>query len=66
MKLESVNLDKFKKEALKKEHMFMLNGAGTETPGGTMPNAQPRPYAYGFDSDRGNGVITYHNRTALR
>ena len=57
MKLESLKLDKFKNEALKKEQMFALNGSGTVTPGGHRED-----YTYGYDSDRGNGWITYHNR----
>lgn len=60
MKLESLQLEKFKADALKKEQMFALNGAGTRTPGGERED-----YSYGYDSDRGNGVITYHDRKRL-
>ena len=71
MKLESLELNKFKNDALKKGVMSKLNGgkaqAGTETRGGCRADAgDPRGhYTYGYDSDRGNGVITYHNRTYM-
>lgn len=71
MKLESLQLEKFKGNALKREQMFKLNGGtiGTPTPGGHNPNGShagyPASYDYSYDSDRG-GVITYHGRTKVR
>lgn len=71
MKLESLKEEKFKNATLKKEQMFMLNGGGTATPGGSgcgsgvsaaFPNKIYR-FDFGYDIDRGNGWITYHNRT---
>lgn len=62
MKLESLELDKFQGDVLKKEQLFELNGAGTDTPGGSRPaEGGRRAYTYGYDSDRGDHV-TYHNR----
>lgn len=61
MKLESLKLEKFEADALKKEQMFALNGGGTATPSGTRTEGG-RTYDYGYDSDRGDR-ITYHNRT---
>lgn len=63
MKLESLNLEKFKKNALKKEQLFMLNGGGTVTGEGSNPPEDKRgPYYYGYDSIRSDGRTTYHNR----
>lgn len=70
MKLESLKLDKFKGNALKKEQMFMLNGGGVATGSGNTSDVSSGNcynYDYGYDSVRndGNGgtYITYHNRS---
>lgn len=79
MKLESLKLEKFKPEALKKEQMLKLNGglalAGTVTAGGSgcannLFASDPATFyqiTYGYDADRidenGNLYRTYHNRT---
>ena len=75
MKLESLKLEKFKPEALKKEQMLKLNGgllaANTLTPAGSGcgygtvasdPNTN-YSYNFGYDVNRGDGWITYHDRT---
>lgn len=73
MKLESLQLEKFKDNSLKREQMVQLNGGGTATPAGfgcgtgtlgSNPNAV-YAYNYGYDVNR-DGVITYHARTNLR
>jgi len=69
--LESLQLDKFQDKALKKEQMFKLNGGeGTATAGGHMANGthngSPASFDYSYDSDRGDGVITYHERSNVR
>ena len=51
--------------------MFKLNGGtGTPTLGGHMANGThnsfPASYDFSFDSDRGDGVITYHGRSNVR
>lgn len=74
MKLESLKLEKFENYALKKEQMFTLNGGGTQTPGGsgcgygTVSSDYYTMYSYdyGYDVDRGDGLITYHNRTNVK
>ncbi|WP_396146907.1 TIGR04149 family rSAM-modified RiPP [Flavobacterium sp.] len=74
MKLENLKLDKFQDKALKKEQMFKLNGGGTRTPGGhgcgggTVSSNMGACYDYdfGYDIDRGNGNITYHDRTNVK
>ena len=72
MKLESLKETKFKDSTLKKEQMFKLNGGvGTVTPGGwgcgtgTVSSDMDTSYSYnfGYDVDRGNGYITYHDRS---
>lgn len=75
MKLESLKNGKFENSLLKKEQMVFLNGGladvGTVTPGGSgcgnnVSASNPTvvySFNYGYDSDRGNGFITYHNRT---
>lgn len=69
MKLESLKLDKFKDSSLKKEQMFMLNGGGIKTGGGTIcgphgPSGLVQSYDYGYDIDRGGvGNITFHDRS---
>ncbi len=73
MKLESLELDKFKENSLKKEQLFMLNGGGTETGGGTNYNGthggQPAAYDYSYDSIRersdGSLWITFHGRSNI-
>ena len=74
MKLESLKLEKFNDKALKKEQMFNLNGGGTKTPGGhgcgtgtsaSNPNVNLE-YDFGYDVDRGDGYITYHDRTNVK
>ena len=68
MKLESLKLEKFKDNSLKREQMFTLNGGGTRTPGGhacgtnTVYPFQTVEYDYGYDSIR-NGVKTFHDRS---
>lgn len=75
MKLESLKLDRFQKDALKKEQMFKLNGGGTPTSGGSgcgTGTSASNPdtvykYDYGYDAIRTNPdgatYTTYHNRT---
>ncbi|MFD2892013.1 hypothetical protein ACFS5J_08325 [Flavobacterium chuncheonense] len=71
MKLESLKLEKFKENALKKEQLFVLGGQNTVTPAGSgcgIGTSASNPdtiykYDYGYDVDRGDGFITYHNRT---
>ena len=69
MKLESLKLDRFQKDALKKVQMFKLNGGGTKTLGGTAcGTANVYPYRdwifdYGYDVLREGGVKTYHDRS---
>jgi natural product precursor len=79
MKLESLKLEKFKPETLKKEQMLKLNGGLTDagrntvTPGGwgcgtgTVASDPNTSYSYnfGYDVDRGDGYITFHDRTNL-
>lgn len=68
MKLESLKLEKFKDSTLKREQMFMLNGGGIETgPGNTCDEIGGKwvNFDYGYDSYRGPGKVTYHNRTNL-
>lgn len=70
MKLESLKLEKFKDSALKKEQMFMLNGGGIVTSGGTIrgphgPGGKLATYDYGYDSSR-NGTLTFHDRSNVR
>jgi natural product precursor len=66
MKLESLKLDKFKDNSLKREQMFNLNGGGTATEGGHACQVDEfgRTWEldYGYDAIR-DGVVTYHNRT---
>ncbi|WP_166961531.1 hypothetical protein [Yeosuana marina] len=68
MKLESLKLNKFKGDSLKKEQMFMLNGGRVASEGGrtegTM-NGRACIYDYGFDSTGPNGQVTYHNRSNI-
>jgi hypothetical protein len=68
MKLESLKNEKFSQNVLKRNQMFMLNGGGTKTAGGTglvRYDNSGRCYTcdYGYDVDRGNGVITRHDLT---
>jgi hypothetical protein len=65
MKLESLKSEKFKGNALKREQMFTLNGGGTVTPGGNRTEGGYN-YDYGYDSNRGDGVTTYHDRSNLK
>ncbi|WP_313805979.1 hypothetical protein [Flavobacterium sp.] len=78
MKLESLELEKFNGDTLKKEQMFKLNGGGTVTPAGTgcgtgTSASNPNTvyyYDYGYDAIRtnsdGSTYTTYHNRTNVR
>ncbi|WP_445711056.1 hypothetical protein [Flavobacterium sp.] len=70
MKLESLKETKFKDAVLKKEQMFTLNGGGTQTSGGTglgkVINGHAVIVDYAYDSDRGNGLITYHGYSNIR
>ncbi len=66
MKLESIKLDKFKDNVLKKEQMFMLNGNGIATPGGNIcaphgPEGRVMNFDYGYDAIR-DGSLTFHSR----
>ena len=72
MKLESLALNKFTPNALKKEQMFQLNGGGIATGSGNVcaphgPSGAHMNFNNGYDSSRddGNGgtYMTYHNRT---
>lgn len=69
MELESLELEKFKENTIKKEQMFLLNGGGTATPAGVNYNGthggRPAAYNYGYDVDRGNGWLTFHNRSNI-
>lgn len=77
MKLESLKLEKFKENTLKKEQLFNLKGRGTVTPGGNgcgdnVSASNPTAvynFDYGYDAIRtnadGSTFITYHNRTNL-
>ncbi len=70
MKLESLKLEKFKDSILKREQMFMLNGGGIGSSGGTVtgphgPSGERMTYDYGYDSHR-DGILTYHNRSNVR
>jgi natural product precursor len=68
MKLESLQLGKFKDNVLKKEQMFMLNGGGIATGGGNITgtqNGRAANYNYGYDAYR-NGTLTFHNRTDIK
>lgn len=49
MKLESLKLNKFRDHSLKKEQMFMLNGGGTRTPGGTACRVDDQGRTFTFD-----------------
>ena len=77
MKLESLKLEKFKKNVLERDQMVVLKGglvAGTSTPAGsgcgygTVSSDYYTMYSYnyGYDVDRGDGYITYHNRTNVQ
>lgn len=77
MKLESLKLEKFKDESLKRDHMAFINGglAGTATPGGNIcsphgPAGHWMNFDYGYDALRtdanGASYISYHNRSNLR
>lgn len=69
MKLESLQLDKFKNNGLEREQMFSLKGGlavGTATPAGHGYGVMNGVYYeadYGYDSIRSDGSTTYHNRT---
>lgn len=75
MKLESLKLERFQKNVLKKEQMFKLNGGGTKTPGGSgcsdnVSASNPKVtynFDYGYDAIRknadGSTYVTFHNRT---
>lgn len=67
MKLESLKNKKFSQNILKRKQMFVLNGGGTKTPGGTglvKYDNSGRCYTcnYGYDVDR-EGGRTYHDYT---
>lgn len=65
MKLESLKLDKFKDNTLKREQLFMLNGGGIRSDGGNITSehmGRKANYDYGYDSYR-NGTLTFHNRS---
>ena len=67
MKLESLKLEKFKSNSLKKEQMYMLSGGGIATSGGNicLPDGNGCWIIcdYGYDAIRSDGSTTYHNRT---
>ena len=74
MKLESLQLDKFKNNGLEREQMFSLKGGlavGTATPAGTVcgphgPAGENVLYDYGYDSVRADGGLTFHDRSNIR
>ncbi|PKV48682.1 natural product precursor [Aquimarina sp. MAR_2010_214] len=72
MKLESLKLEKFKENELKKEQMFFLNGGGSATGGGRVEGThggRAAIYSYGYDAIRLNGAggtyLTFHNRSNI-
>ncbi|NNC70240.1 MAG: hypothetical protein HKN90_05380 [Flavobacteriaceae bacterium] len=72
MKLESLKLEKFKNNSIKKEQMFMLNGGGTKTGGGSNLYHESGGYAfvvdYAYDVMRDNvsGGLTLHGYSNRR
>lgn len=72
MELESLKLTKFKNDSLKKEQMFMLNGGGTRTGGGSnlehTTGGVTYIVDYSYDSlrDGYSGGITFHGYTNWR
>lgn len=67
MKLESLELEKFKDNSLKREQLFTLNGGGIPSGPGTIvgphgASGRNASYNYGYDSSR-NGTLTYHDRS---
>jgi hypothetical protein len=72
MKLESLQLEKFKDDSIKKEQMFMLNGGGTRTAGGTNlchfsgGNSYIVDYAYDVTRDGIEGGLSFHGYSNWR
>ncbi len=75
MKLESLQLEKFKNDVIKKEQLFKLNGGGTYTDPGVAyaphgPEDEMMCFDFGYDSKRersdGSWFYTYHNRSNFR
>lgn len=68
MKLENLKSGKFKKNTIKSEQMFKLNGGGEQTGGGCnhhgTQGGREAIYDYAYDSVR-NGRYTFHGRTAV-
>lgn len=64
MKLESLNLEKFKEKSLNNGQMHSLKGGGLVTGGGGPIEVQSGgkwwSVCYTYDSIRGNGFATYH------
>ena len=73
MKLERLQLEKFKDNALKKEQMVPLGGRNVITNSGSRVGPHSimgiTHYNYGYDVDRYDGDTyngtTYHNRTLV-
>jgi len=70
MKLESLNLEKFKDCSLKKRQMFALNGGGERTDPGVNhcgeQGGEPCVFDYSYDSVRSDGRHTFHGRSNFR
>lgn len=80
MKLESLKLKNFLGFKIDNDKMSVLNGGLTDAGGNTVTPAghgcgygtvASDPYTnysydFGYDVDRGDGYITYHNRTNLK
>lgn len=67
MKLERLDLEKFKDCTLKKEQLFTLSGGGIATGPGNICDAHGAEgkimkFHYGYDANR-NGKMTFHNRS---
>ncbi|MRX41947.1 hypothetical protein GJU43_21935 [Flavobacterium sp. LC2016-23] len=70
MKLERLDLEKFKDCTLKKEQLFALSGGGTKTGpdnicGEHGPEGKIMNFDYGYDVYR-NGTLTFHNRSNVK
>ncbi len=67
MKLESLKLEKFKSNSLKREQMFKLSGGDTRTNPGTACEVdqfgRTWEFDYAYDAVRTGGMISLHGRT---
>lgn len=70
MKLESLKLNKFKDNALKREQMFTLNGGDTRTDPGSACEVdqfgRTWEFDYAYDAIRDGGGTSLHGRTNRR